>query len=64
MSITCSLHYNNSDSLIQEVSLQCVPSVGETLYLDGNTEGVVKSIHHEISVNNKVHKVVVNYGPR
>ena len=63
MSVTCSLRYYGSDSLIQEVTLQCVPVVGDTLFLD-DTEFVVKNIHHEISSAEKTHKIVVHYSPR
>lgn len=63
MSITCTLRYYGSDSLIQEVTLQCLPSVGETLFLDGNVEAVVKNVHHEISVTEKTHKIVIHYSP-
>lgn len=63
MSITCSLRYYGSDSLIQVVTLQCVPVVGDTLFLDGNIEVVVKNIQHEISVTGQTHKIVVHYSP-
>lgn len=64
MSVTCSLRYYGSDSLIQEVTLQCVPVVGDTLFLDGDIEVIVKNIHHEISATEKTHKIVVHYSPR
>lgn len=61
MSINCTLQLKGSDSLIQEVPLQCVPDIGQTLYLDGNIQAVVSNIYHEISATENTHKIVIQY---
>lgn len=60
MSVSCTLRYQGSDSLQQDVTLHVLPAIGEVIYIDG-VKGTVSSIDHEISITNQTHKIVVTY---
>ena len=62
MSIKCKIRYNGSDSLNWDVTLHCMPAVGETLYLDED-RCTVESITHKISTKNKTHEITINVKP-
>jgi len=59
MSIKCTFHQSGSESLNQEIDLQCLPNVGDNFYLNGDFQYTVKNIHHEVSTNPSSHKITI-----
>lgn len=60
MSITCVIRQKNSDSLQEELTLQCIPAVGDTIYIDNQCSGLVESITHQLSKKDNEHKITIN----
>lgn len=62
VTIKCTLIYKGSDSLQQTVELQCVPRVGDLLFISEQLS-IVDSILHVINPNANEHEVRVIYKP-
>lgn len=58
--IKCLLIYNNSDSIRQEVELQCLPNVGDSLYINDN-KTIITRISHILTLGVEPHEIRIHY---
>lgn len=58
--IKCLEIYDNSDSIRQEIEFQCLPNVGDSLFINDN-ENVITKISHVISLGSDPHAVRIHY---